>query len=68
MRLKGFWTMNSFEAKYIKISSEYLNDAMQKVGIRQTTPQEKEEIRDEPKKKKSKLLNIVSKIFQPIKT
>ena len=60
--------MNSFEVKYIKISSEYLDDAMQKAGIRQQTLQEKKELISEQKEEKSKLFSIVSKIFKTTKT
>jgi len=35
MRLRGFWIMNNFEPKYIKISSKYLQKKLQELNVEQ---------------------------------
>ena len=58
MRLKGYWIMNNFDAKYIKISSKYLQEKLDLLDSKVKSVYLVEE------KKKSKLHRLMSNIFK----
>ena len=58
MKLRGYWIMNSFNAKYIKISSKYLQEKLDMLDSKVKNVYVVE------KKKASKLHRLMSNIFK----
>ncbi len=58
MRLRGYWTMNNFSPKYIKISSKYLQEKLDMLDSKVKNVYVVE------KKKESKLHRLMSNIFK----
>ena len=58
MRLTGYWIMNNFNAKYIKISSKYLQEKLDMLDSKAKN------VYVIKKKKESKLHRLMSNIFK----
>jgi hypothetical protein len=58
MRLRGYWIMNNFDAKYIKISSKYLQE---KLNMLESKVKDVYKIEE---KKESKLNRLINSIFK----
>lgn len=58
MRLKGFLIMNNFDAKYIKISSKYLQEKLDMLNARVKSSYVVQE------KKESKVHRLINSIFK----
>ena len=54
--------MNNFEAKYIKLSAEYLSDKMKTIHVRDKVQ------RENSSKQSSRLTKLVTKLFQTKET
>jgi hypothetical protein len=58
MKLRGYWIMNNFDAKYIKISSKYLQE---KLNMLESKVKDVYKIEE---KKESKLNRLINSIFK----